>query len=169
MVFIQSRLAQFMLNALLGLILVSILAIPCASAQTPAAVARETSALKVEEAWVRGTVDGQRATGAFMTLTAAVPMRLVSANSSLASVVEIHEMRMEGDVMRMRPVKNIELPAGKAIELKPGGYHLMLLDLRRSLKAGEGVPIRLQIEHNGKRQTVQIEALVRSAATLSRP
>ncbi len=145
------------------------MAVSSASAQTPAAVAKEASALKVEEAWVRGTVDGQRATGAFMTLTAAVPMRLVSASSAVAGVVEVHEMRMEGDIMRMRPLKYLELPAGKAVELKPGGYHLMLLDLRRSLKAGDGVPIRLQLEHNGKRQTVQVEALVRSAATLSRP
>ena len=169
MVFIQSRPTHLILSTWLGLMLLSSLAVTSVFAQTPAAVVKEASVLKVEEAWVRGTVDGQRATGAFMTLTAAVPMRLVSASSPVAGVVEVHEMRMEGDIMRMRPLKNLELPAGKAIELKPGGYHLMLLDLRRSLKAGEGVPIRLQLEHNGKRQAVQVEALVRSAATLSRP
>ena len=119
--------------------------------------------VKVEAPWVRATVPQQRVTGAFMTLTASEPLRLVEARSPLAGNVEVHEMAMEGSVMKMRALPALELPAGKAIELKPGGYHVMLFDLKRQIKAGETVPLTLVVvDKAGKRRNVEISAQVRA-------
>jgi copper(I)-binding protein len=117
--------------------------------------------VEVGGAWVRATVPGQLGTGAFMTLTSRDGARIVGADSPVAGVVEVHEMKMEGGVMTMRAIDALELPAGKSVELKPGGYHVMLLDLKRPLKAGEKVPLSLRIEtHDGKVVTVPVEAEV---------
>jgi hypothetical protein len=116
----------------------------------------------VADPWVRGTVEGQRATGAFMKLTATTDQKLVGAASPVAKIVEIHEMAMEGGVMKMRAIAKLELPAGKATELKPGGYHVMLMALTKPLAEGETVPIALTFEDAaGKRQTVEVKAPVR--------
>src|SRR5690606_10793490 len=95
---------------------------------------------QVSEPWVRATVAHQRATGAFMRITSDADASLVAASSPRAGTVEIHEMKIEHGVMKMRPVDKISLPAGKTIELKPGGYHLMLLDLKSRVDAGTTVP-----------------------------
>jgi len=116
----------------------------------------------VTDPWVRGTVPSQMATGAFMKITAAKTARLVGASSPVAGVVEVHEMAMENNVMRMRAVESLDLPAGRSIELKPGGYHVMLMDLTRELKPGETVPVTLVIEQDGKRQNVEVKAVVRA-------
>ncbi|MBP6815851.1 MAG: copper chaperone PCu(A)C [Burkholderiaceae bacterium] len=117
----------------------------------------------VADPWVRGTVAQQRATGAFMKLTAPAGARLVEARSPMAGVVEIHEMTMDNNVMRMRQVPMLELPAGKAVELKPGGYHVMLMDLKQPMKTGESVPITLVFEDKDKKRlTVDIQAPVRA-------
>ena len=117
----------------------------------------------VADPWVRGTVAQQRATGAFMKLTAPNGARLVEVRSPVAGVVEIHEMTLDNNVMRMRQVPMLDLPAGKAIELKPGGYHVMLMDLKQPMKAGESVPITLVFEDKDKkRQTVEVQAPVRA-------
>jgi copper(I)-binding protein len=118
----------------------------------------------VSEPWVRGTVAGQKATGAFMTLTSATEAKLVSASSPVAGVVEIHQMSMDGGVMRMGAVKGgLALPAGKAVELKPGGYHVMLMDLKQPVNAGETVPLSLVFEGADKKpQTVEVKATVRA-------
>ena len=101
-------------------------------------------AVDVQGAWARATVQGQKATGAFMKLTAKEGAKLVSASSPVAGVVEVHEMKMEGDVMKMRAVQGgLELPAGKAVELKPGGYHVMLMDLKTPLVKDTSVPLTL--------------------------
>src|SRR5260221_6272320 len=78
------------------------------------------------DAWVRGTVPGQKGTGAFMQLKSPADMTLVGVASPAAKVAEIHEMAKDGNVMRMRAVDKLALPAGKSVDLKPGGYHLML-------------------------------------------
>lgn len=128
-------------------------------ALTTAAWAQTT--VKVEDAWVRGTVATQKATGAFMRLTPSANARLVEARSPVAGVVEIHEMAMENDVMRMRQVPGVDLAAGRTLELKPGGYHVMLMDLKQPLKAGEQVPITLVFEDSAqKRFTQEIKAPV---------
>lgn len=110
------------------------------TAQEAAAYAAQPA---VENAWVRASVPGQQATGAFMRITAKEPTQLVSVSTPVAGVAEVHEMKMEGDVMRMRPAGAIELPVGKAFELKPGGYHLMLQDLKKPLDNGSTVPLTL--------------------------
>ena len=98
------------------------------------AAALSTSAfaqVTVKDPWVRATVPQQKATGAFMQLTSRRASRLVEARSSVAGVVEVHEMAMDGDVMKMRAGPGVDLPAGKAVDLKPGGYHVMLMDLKQ--------------------------------------
>ena len=117
----------------------------------------------VKDPWVRGTVAQQKATGAFMQLTSAQGGKLVSAKSPVAGVVEIHEMAMEGSVMKMRAVPGLDLPAGKAVDLKPGGYHVMLMDLKQQLKEGESVPLTLVVEaKDGKRETLEVKAPVKA-------
>ena len=104
-------------------------------------------AVKVEGAWARPSVQGQKATGAFMRLTSKDGARLVRVESPAASITEVHEMKMDGDIMRMRAVPVLELPAGKTIELKPGGYHLMLQDLKAPLMKNTSVPLTLTLQN----------------------
>jgi copper(I)-binding protein len=118
--------------------------------------------VNVSDAWVRGTVPGQKATGAFMQLKSVDGGALVSVQSPVAGSVEIHEMRMEGNVMRMRVIPRLELPAGQIVELKPGGYHVMLIDLKVPLHKGDTVPITLKLQgKDGKPQDVEVKAEVR--------
>ena len=119
----------------------------------------QTPAVQVEAAWARATVPGQRGTGAFMSLTAAQGLRLVGVSSPVAGVAEVHEMKMEGDVMRMRPVTALDLPAGKKVELKPGGYHLMLMDLKQPLLKDTRIPVTLSFQ-NAQGQTSQVQLSV---------
>jgi copper(I)-binding protein len=98
---------------------------------------------EVKDAWVRTPVAGQKATGAFMTISARDGAQLVGASSPVAGVTEVHEMKMEGDIMKMRPVSALDIPAGKMVELKPGGYHVMLMDLKAPLAKGGTVPLTL--------------------------
>ncbi len=125
--------------------------------------------VQVSDAWARATVTGQKGTGAFMKLTAPEGATLVGAVSPVAGVVEIHEMAMEGNVMRMRALpKGLALPAGKAVELKPGGYHVMLMDLKQQLKAGDKVKLDLQFELKDKKLVTQpLEIEVRSVPPMS--
>ena len=119
----------------------------------------------VKDPWVRGTVAGQKATGMFGQVTSTSGGKLVSASSPVAGVVEIHEMAMEGNVMKMRAVSGLELPAGKAVDLKPGGDHVMLMDLKQELKPGDAVPVTLVIEGaGGKRESVELKAPVKALA-----
>lgn len=99
--------------------------------------------VEVKDAWVRTSVQGQKATGAFMKITARDGAKLVSASTPIAGVTEVHEMRMDGDIMKMRAVPALDLPAGKTVELKPGSYHLMLMDLKAPLAKDSTVPITL--------------------------
>lgn len=120
------------------------------------------SQVTVKDAWVRATVAQQKATGAFMQLQSAQDAKLVSAQSPVAGVVEVHEMAMDGGVMKMRAVPSLALPAGKAVELKPGGYHVMLMDLKGQVKDGDTVPVTLMVEaKDGKRQSVEVQATAR--------
>ncbi len=119
----------------------------------------------VKSAWVRGTVAAQKTTGAYMEISSARGASLVGAESTAAGAVEVHEMSMDKNVMRMRAVPKLDLPAGKTVELKPGGYHMMLIDLKKPLKKGDSVPLRLKIENRDKTvSTVEVKAEVREAA-----
>jgi periplasmic copper chaperone A len=100
--------------------------------------------VEVTGAWARATVQGQKASGAFMQLTSAQGARLVAVSSPVAGVAEVHEMKMEGDVMRMRAVSGgLELPAGKPVALSPGGFHVMLMDLKVALQKDTTIPMTL--------------------------
>ena len=102
--------------------------------------------VQVGGAWVRATVPGQQGSGAFMSLTSKVATRLVGVSSPAAGIAELHEMKMEGDIMKMRPVAGLDLPAGKTVALKSGGYHLMLMDLKQTLVKGSSVPMTLRFK-----------------------
>jgi copper(I)-binding protein len=114
----------------------------------------------IERAWVRATVPNQTASGAFMGLTAQKDVRLTGASSSLAGLVEVHEMKMDNGIMRMRPAGDLPLKAGQSIELKSGGYHLMMMDLKRQLKTGETVPLTLEFKApDGSVSKVEVKAI----------
>jgi periplasmic copper chaperone A len=130
-----------------------------------AAAGSALAQVNVSSAWVRSTVPGQSGTGAFMTIVSKDGGKLVGAASAVAGVVELHEMAMDNNVMKMRAVPALDLPAGREVQLKPGGYHVMLLDLKRPLKVGEKVQIELRLEsRDGKRVTQPVEVEVRSTA-----
>ena len=125
----------------------------------------------VSDAWVRGTVAAQTATGAFMTLTAPVDSELVAVATSAAGSAELHEMKVEGGVMKMRPVAAIPLPAGKPVQLSPGGFHVMLLGLKSPLPPDQPVTLTLTFRDKaGARTTQDVRASVRplTAGTAAR-
>jgi copper(I)-binding protein len=116
----------------------------------------------VKDAWVRGTVPAQKSTGAFATLTSTEDAKLVGAKSPAAKVVEVHESMIHGGMAHMQAVESVALPAGQAVQLKPGSYHVMLIGLTKPIQAGEKVPITFEIEDTkGHRSTVEARAEVR--------
>jgi len=128
-----------------------------------AAVAQQVS---VKDAWVRATVAGQNATGAFMQLASSTDTSLVAVTSPVAKVVEIHSMTHEGGVMKMRAMQALPVPAGKPVDLGPGGYHVMLMDLAQPLKEGDKVQLTLTFaDKSGKKTTQDVTASVRALAS----
>ncbi len=112
----------------------------------------KVAALEVAHPWARATPPSAPAGGGFLTITntGSTPDRLVSARSPVANLVQVHEMKMDGSVMRMREVENgLEIPAGKSVTLAPGGYHLMMMGLKAPLKQGTQVPVTLVFEKAG--------------------
>lgn len=105
--------------------------------------AQTAAPVSVEGAWTRATVAGQKAGGAFMRITAREPLQLVGAASPVAGHSEVHEMTMANDIMKMRAIPALDLPAGKAVELKPGGHHIMLMDLKAPIAKDATVPLTL--------------------------
>jgi copper(I)-binding protein len=100
--------------------------------------------VEVKDAWARTSVPGQSATGAFMKMIAKEDVKLVAASSPAAGMAQVHEMKMDGGVMKMRAITGgLDLPAGKTIELKPGGYHIMLMDLKAPLTKDSSLPLTL--------------------------
>ena len=141
------------------------LAVAAVMAMALAAHAQRSADIDVKSAWARPTVAGQMGTGAFMNLTSRDGARLLGASSDVAGVVEIHEMAMEGNVMRMRPIRSLDLPAGGTVELKPGGHHMMLMDLKRPLATGEKIKVELRLETRDKKLVTQpIEIEIRPRA-----
>jgi len=143
-----------------GLLLLALL---CA-AQTQ--VQAQAQSVTVKDAWIRGTVQGQNATGAFMELTGKTNARLIGVSTPLTKSAEVHNMKMDNGVMKMFPVDGIDVPAGKTVKLAPGGYHLMLMNLQKPLNAGDKVPLQLTFEladklANKKRETVDLMVEVR--------
>ena len=126
------------------------------------AAAAAQAQVEARTAWARATVLGQTTAGAYMQITSSERATLVGVESPAAARAEVHEMRMDGKVMRMRALPRLELLPGKTVELKPGGYHIMLLELKRPLSKGEVVPIRLRLEMMDKSvKTIEVKAEVR--------
>jgi copper(I)-binding protein len=131
----------------------------CAAAH---AQAQTQAGISVSDAWVRATVPQQKVTGAFMQLTSQQDARLVEVRSPIAGSVELHQMSMTDNVMKMRQIDTLDLPAGKAVALTPGGYHVMLFDLKAPVKAGDKIPLTLVVEGRDKeRKSVDIIAVAR--------
>lgn len=142
---------------------------PSWAAAVPAAgfslVAAASAPVTITGGWVRSSVAGQKGSGAFMKITAKESVRLTAVSSPVAGVAEVHEMKMDGDVMKMRAVPVLELPAGSTVELKPGGYHLMLMDLKQSLTVGSTVPVTLMFKDGkGAERRVEVKLPVAAAA-----
>ncbi len=146
--------------------IVAIAALACAF---PAA-----AEVTVADAWVRGTIPGQKVTGAFMQIASTTDTALVDASSPSAKFIEIHEMTKVGSVVKMKAVDRLPIPGGRSVELTPSGYHMMLFDLKAPLNAGDVVPMKLTFEDkSGKKSTVEVNATVRpltaGAATPPKP
>jgi len=121
-------------------------------------------------AWARVVLQGQASSAAYVTLTAREPLTLTGAASPAAGIIEIHQMKMEGDVMKMRAADTLELPVGKPVELKPGGYHFMLMDLKAAFRAGTQVPLTLQFrDAGGKPRELKLSVPVAHAAPAPHP
>ena len=133
-----------------------------AALTTVCAVSAFAQNVTVTDAWARATVQGQKATGAFMKITAKDSAKLVGVSSPIAGVAEIHEMKMEKDVMKMAALPSgLDLPAGKVVELKPGSYHVMLMDLKAPLAKDTTVPLTLTLQDaKGMKSTVELKLLV---------
>lgn len=120
----------------------------------------------VEDAWVRATVPGQPATGAFMRITATTDSKLVGVASPIAKTVQIHQSSMKNDVMNMQQVDSVELPAGKTVVFDANGYHVMFMGLAAQVKEGDQVPLTLTVEDDkGAEQTLQVQATARALTT----
>jgi len=127
------------------------------------AVALSADAVRVIDPWARATVPGQKVGGVYMEIVSPRDARLVGVSSPAAGTAEVHSMTMDGGTMRMRAVEALDLPAGTPVRLAPGGYHVMLFDLKKPLVAGQKVPLTLVIEENGKRvQKIAVSAIVRA-------
>lgn len=137
---------------LLQILWLALALIPIATAASPH--------IQVADAWVRATVPGQQATGAFMKITASTPVRLMSMATQVANINEIHEMKMDNGIMRMRAhLGGLDIPSKTTVELKPGGYHMMMMDLTRTLLPGQTVRLELRFtDAKGMQYTVSVNA-----------
>ena len=130
-----------------------------------AQVASLVQPVQVESAWARATVAGQKSTGAFMRLTARSATSLVGVSTTAAGITELHEMKMNGDVMTMRELPALDLPAGESVELQSGGRHIMLMDLNRALLPGATIPLVLKFrDAAGVESTLSLNVPVSKAA-----
>ncbi|MBC8023819.1 MAG: copper chaperone PCu(A)C [Burkholderiales bacterium] len=121
------------------------------------------AAVTATGAWVRGTVSAQKTTGAFVTLESSEEAKLVAVSTPAAASAEIHSSEQRQGVMHMHAMDALALPAGRRVELKPGGFHIMLVGLTRALSAGDQVPLTLTIEdRKGQRTKLEVRAEVRA-------
>ena len=118
--------------------------------------------ISVTNVWARATMPGQKVSGAYMQIQSDADARLIGASSPAVPRVEVHEMKMDGDIMRMREVQSVDLPKGKTVSLEPGGFHIMLMNLPKPIAAGDVIPLTLVVESGGKRQNVEVKAEARA-------
>lgn len=116
-----------------------------------AAVAQGGS-IDVADAWARATPAGAQNGAAYATIESPTPDRLTGVSSPVAAKAELHRMTMDGNIMKMRQIAGLDLPAGKPVTLKPGEVHIMLLGLKRQLKPGDKFPLTLDFAKAGERQ-----------------
>ena len=125
-------------------------------------MAHAAELVKVLDPWARATVPGQKVGGVYMEIVARENLRLTGVKTAAAETAQLHQMKMENGMMRMRSVPFLDLPAGKPVRLEPGGYHIMLFDLRGSLVPGQKLKIELTFEDAAKRRhRVPVEAIIR--------
>jgi copper(I)-binding protein len=138
------------------------IAISVLAALLLAGAAQAQAQVTVTAPWIRATVPQAGAAGVFMQLQSAQDTRLIEVRSSVAGVAEIHQMAMTGQTMTMRAVDGVDLPAGKPVDLASGGLHIMLMDLKRQMKAGDVVPVTLVVQAKGKKpQTISLNVPVK--------
>lgn len=117
--------------------------------------------------WARVVLQGQASSAAYMTLTAREPLTLTGATTPAAGIVEVHEMWMDGDVMKMRARETVALPAGQPVSFRPGGYHFMLMDLKAAFRPGTTVPMTLQFrDAQGKARELAVSVPVAAGAPM---
>ena len=127
------------------------------------AMALSADAVRVIDPWARPTVPGQKVGGVYMEIISPRKARLIGVASPVSGAAEVHSMTMDGGTMRMRALGALDLPAGTPVKLAPGGYHVMLFDLKKPLVVGEKVPLTLLIEEAGKRaKKIKVSAIVRA-------
>jgi len=147
------------------LVLAGVLGIFLSAVMTPA-----MAAASVSNAWVRATVQGQTATGAYMVINSDQDLTLVGADLDIAGRASLHEMSMHGDMMMMMPIESLAIPAGHPVALDEHNYHIMLEDLRQQIKPGEKIGLTLKfIDAKGVAQTVKVAATVRELASQAAP
>jgi periplasmic copper chaperone A len=123
--------------------------------------------LKVSNAWVKPTVPGQPVAGAYMALASDKDVEVIEVLSPVAGKAEIHSMSMDGNIMRMKKLDRLLLKPGKVVELKPGGFHIMLMELNHRIKEGEVIPISLVTQdQNGKKATISFNAMATAAKSV---
>jgi hypothetical protein len=120
--------------------------------------------IEVTGAWARATMPGQKVAGVYMEIRSDRAAKLVGVESPAAGSAEVHEMRHQDGVMRMRHIEALDLPAGQLVKLAPGGYHVMLFQIQQPLKPGDKVKLTLKVERGGKREDVEVVAVVKPAS-----
>lgn len=124
--------------------------------------------VSVTAPWVRATVPAQKSTGVYLHLVSPTATRLVGVSSPVATSAELHQMEMKGEIMKMRQVDGIELPAGKAVDMASGTYHIMLVGLKRQLNDGDAVPLTLMVQgKDKKRETITLKVPVKPIGFVS--
>lgn len=138
---------------------------PPRSAESNAAIEARAGELTLRSPWARATAPGAAVGGGFLQIENAGSQadRLVSASSPISKSVELHSMTMENNVMRMREIEAIDLPAGERVALRPGGLHLMFIGLEAPLQAGQSFPVRLRFERAGE---VELQFAVQSMGAM---
>lgn len=150
------RLITSIFRAAVRLSLIAAVVVPSA--------ARAADAIRVIDPWARATLPGQKVGGVYMEIISPRQARLTGVASPIAGAAEVHSMTMDSGTMKMRAVEALDLPAGRPVKLAPGGYHVMLFDLKKPLVAGENVPLMLVIEDAGRRTyKIAVTAIVRAA------
>ena len=134
-------------------------------APLPSSAETGDAVVQVRDAWVRETIPGQNIGAAYMRIRSKESMELIGVKSTASKTAELHQMSMKDDVMRMRETRAVAVSSDKEVELGPSGTHVMLVDLKRALKAGDSVTLKLILHRaNGGKLIVPVRAVVKSIA-----